>query len=176
MGHMLEISLCGSVGVRALCGALAVVLASGMAGCTTPQPPKIIAIGTMPTGPMARFTLIDNSAGEAWLASHQVVNCLESQGMHADDNATYIAQYAVAVRPEKINVVAGAKADAAQPPIDEASLRPRGEHILYSLSLDRLSDGVRVYEIKIDAKYRTKRSTQTSRAAEFCSGVQHKPS
>jgi hypothetical protein len=149
---------------------MAVGLAGGMAGCATQQPPKITAIGALPKGPDARVTLTDNAAGEAWLGQQQVAACLASQGMPSADKAGYVAQYAVAIRPAKSTVLVGAKAEAP-PQVAKHGKPPHGDRIVYSLAVDRLSDGVRVYDLRIDAAYRAKRSTPAGRAAEFCAGM-----
>ncbi len=158
---------------RALRGVVVVGLAGAIAGCATQQPPKITAIGALPRGPDARVTLVENAAGEPWLGQHQVAACLESQDMHTADKAGYVAQYAVAIRPTKSTVLIGPRAETP-PQAAKPSKTPHGDRIVYALTVDRLSDGARVYDLRIDAAYRAKRSTPASRAAEFCSGMAQK--
>jgi hypothetical protein len=146
-------------------------LAGSLAGCAHDLPTQVSVTGALPSG---SATLIENPSGEALLPAAQVAQCLAERGITPANPAEYLAQYSVAVRPAKSNLLVGKAAEAPLVAGKRGHL-PKGERILYALMVDRLSDGARVYGLKIDAPYKAKKSSQQARSAQFCAGLSAKP-
>jgi hypothetical protein len=148
-------------------------LTCGLISCATPQPPRISATGTLPSGTDAGFMLVDGGVNEAWLSAAALTRCLESKGMQAAAAPHFFVQYAVAIRPviSRLQVGKEAAGSAVTAP---AGGKQKGERIITKVIVDRLSDGRRVYELSIDADYKQRRSTPANRAAQLCSAIDSK--
>lgn len=140
-----------------------------LAACSKPEVPRIVSNGSLPRGADARFVMLDDPAADGLLASAAVTDCLASMGLNAGAAPGYAAQYAVAVRPAASALRLGAAAAATAP--RPRGRQPRGERIRYVLTLDRLSDGARVYEASVEAPFRAKRSSAAARADQFCAAI-----
>jgi len=147
----------------------AAVLVCALAGCSTPEPTRITTTGKLPTGPDARFVLVDGAGDATLLPAPAIAACLTGAGLKADAKPALAVQAAVAVRAAASAVRFGAEADG--PPPVAKGRKPRGERITYVLRIDRLGDGANVYELHVNAQHDGKRSTAESRAALLCAAL-----
>ncbi len=163
----------GDPGWLVIRGMLAATSLASLAACSTPEPPHITRSGALPTESAAQFTFAEGVTAEPWLSIADVVRCLDGKGMKTGPNPAYLVQVAAAVRPANSDVRIGAAAEG--PPSAEIPKgKIKGERVHYALLIDRLSDGTRAYEAKIDAAFKPKNSTPASRAALFCASLDSK--
>ena len=145
------------------------LLAASLAACTVVEPPHITREGTLPTGPDARFTLAEPAA-DPLLPTPALLACLESAGLHPGSKPAYLAQATLAIRPATSAVRTGAQAEGPPAPAPRGP-KPHGDRLAWSLRIDRLADGAKLYELHADAAYDPRHATPESRAAQFCAPV-----
>jgi hypothetical protein len=141
-----------------------------VSACSTVQPPRLFINGALPMRDEPRYVLGENPQSEALLPSDAVRHCLQSKGMLTGTAPQYFAQYAVAIRPRSSVLRIGSLVDAPASK-DRQYRRKSGDRIIYRLIVDRLSDGMRIYDLSFDAAFKSRQSTAQSRVKQFCDVV-----
>lgn len=97
------------------------------------------------------------------------------KGLSFEGAPVFLAQYSASVRSAKSTILTD-QPDKGHVDKPGQTKRNRGSRIHYSLSLTRLSDGIPIYTMRAEGRYKPRKTPPQTLAEQFCSAVREQPS